>query len=98
VELFMMHDALKDVIATMVKQWELRLTAIHLVDSHLCCDPNKYLSALLLSLSTMLHLELPHINVLSKMDLLEQCAPPAAQRAADTVTGLRLFLPPFSPG
>jgi hypothetical protein len=26
---------------------------------------------LLLSLSTMLHLELPHINVLSKIDLIE---------------------------
>ena len=71
-----MHDALKEVIETMVKQWDLRLTAVHLVDSHLCSDPNKYLSALLLSLSTMLHLELPHINVLSKMDLLERCRPP----------------------
>ena len=29
------------------------------------------MSALLLSLSTMLHLELPHINVLSKIDLIE---------------------------
>jgi GPN-loop GTPase len=28
-------------------------------------------SALLLSLSTMLHMELPHINVLSKIDLIE---------------------------
>ncbi|KAI9102217.1 hypothetical protein K1719_023727 [Acacia pycnantha] len=34
-------------------------------------DPGKYISALLLSLSTMLHLELPHINVLSKIDLIE---------------------------
>lgn len=32
----------------------------------------RYLSALLLSLNTMLHLELPHINVLSKMDLVRQ--------------------------
>ncbi|CAO2039207.1 unnamed protein product, partial [Urochloa humidicola] len=31
----------------------------------------RYVSALLLSLSTMLHLELPHINVLSKIDLIE---------------------------
>ncbi|KAG8071021.1 hypothetical protein GUJ93_ZPchr0006g44769 [Zizania palustris] len=49
----------------------LRLTAVHLIDAHLCCDPGKYVSALLLSLSTMLHLELPHINVLSKIDLIE---------------------------
>lgn len=31
---------------------------------------HRYLSALLLSLSTMLHLELPQVNVLSKVDLV----------------------------
>ncbi|KAG4140493.1 hypothetical protein ERO13_D06G021400v2 [Gossypium hirsutum] len=41
------------------------------VDAHLCSDPAKYVSALILSLSTMLHLELPHINILSKIDLIE---------------------------
>ncbi|GIL83486.1 hypothetical protein Vretimale_11163 [Volvox reticuliferus] len=49
-----------------------RLVAVQLVDAHLCTDPSKYISALLLSLNTMLHLELPHINVLSKMDLVRQ--------------------------
>nr|GEX40043.1 GPN-loop GTPase 2 [Tanacetum cinerariifolium] len=53
------------------KKLDLRLTAIHLIDSHLCSDPGKYVSALLLTLSTMLHMELPHVNVLSKMDLIE---------------------------
>ncbi|CAN4122881.1 unnamed protein product [Withania somnifera] len=47
------------------------LLKVHLVDAHLCSDPGKYVSALLLSLSTMLHLELPHVNVLSKIDLIE---------------------------
>lgn len=49
----------------------MQLTAVHLVDAHLCSDPGKYVSALLLSLSTMIHLELPHVNVLSKIDLIE---------------------------
>ncbi len=40
---------------------------------HLLCINNpRYISALLLSLNTMLHLELPHINVLSKIDLVRQ--------------------------
>mmetsp|Transcript_27413 Transcript_27413/g.52206 ORF Transcript_27413/g.52206 Transcript_27413/m.52206 type:complete len:307 (-) Transcript_27413:283-1203(-) len=72
VELFMMHDSLKCVVQEMVNSWDYRLTAVHLVDSHLCTDPPKYLSALLLSLSTMLHLELPHINVMSKIDLIDR--------------------------
>ncbi|KAH9988176.1 hypothetical protein BJV77DRAFT_1061471 [Russula vinacea] len=49
-----------------------RLAAVHLCDSHLVADAAKYVSVLLLSLRAMLHLELPHINVLSKIDLLTQ--------------------------
>ncbi len=52
--------------------WYWQLTAVHLVDSHYCADPAKFISILCTSLSTMLHIELPHVNVLSKMDLLEQ--------------------------
>ncbi|KAG8451271.1 hypothetical protein GDO86_003483 [Hymenochirus boettgeri] len=48
------------------------LCAVHLVDSHYCTDPAKFISVLCTSLSTMLHVELPHVNVLSKMDLIEQ--------------------------
>ncbi|CAI0464553.1 unnamed protein product [Linum tenue] len=61
----------KNVIMKLIKKLNLRLTAVHLVDAHLCSDAAKYVSGLLLSLSTMLHLELPHINVLSKIDLIE---------------------------
>lgn len=71
VELFFLHANAKNVIEKLVKKLNLRLTAMHLVDAHLCSDPGKYVSALILSLSTMLHLELPHINVLSKIDLIE---------------------------
>ncbi|XP_073276603.1 GPN-loop GTPase QQT1 isoform X2 [Primulina huaijiensis] len=71
VELFFLHENAKRVIMKLVKNLNLRLTAVHLVDAHLCSDPGKYVSALLLSLSTMLHLELPHVNVFSKIDLIE---------------------------
>ncbi|KAK2354945.1 GPN-loop GTPase QQT1 [Trifolium repens] len=71
VELFFLHSNAKNVIMKLIKKLSLRLMAVHLVDAHLCSDPGKYISALLLSLSTMLHLELPHINVLSKIDLIE---------------------------
>lgn len=48
-----------------------QLAAVHLVDSHHCSDPTKFISVLLTSLSTMIHVELPHVNVLSKIDLVE---------------------------
>ncbi|KAM8997505.1 GPN-loop GTPase 2 [Ara ararauna] len=71
VELYTHHDALKNIFAQLVK-WNFRLAAVHLVDSHYCTDPGKFISVLCTSLSTMLHVELPHVNVLSKMDLIEQ--------------------------
>ncbi|KNA17340.1 hypothetical protein SOVF_080470 [Spinacia oleracea] len=71
VELFFLHSSAKAVIMKLIKKLNLRLTAVHLVDAHLCSDPGKYISALLLSLSTMLHMELPHVNVFSKIDLIE---------------------------
>ncbi|NXD94931.1 GPN2 GTPase, partial [Chaetorhynchus papuensis] len=71
VELYTHHESLKNVFGQLAK-WNFRLAAVHLVDSHYCTDPGKFISVLCTSLSTMLHVELPHVNVLSKMDLIEQ--------------------------
>ncbi|KAG6784445.1 hypothetical protein POTOM_010139 [Populus tomentosa] len=68
---FFLHSNVKNVIMKLTKKFNLRLTALNLVDAHLCSHPGKYVSALLLSISTVLHLELPRINVLSKIDLIE---------------------------
>merc|ERR1711988_1977332 len=49
---------------------DMRLVAVHLIDSTLCVDAYRYISAVLLSLSAMMQLELPHVNVLSKIDMV----------------------------
>jgi len=71
VELSTNHNSLKKIIEKLGKSG-FRLAAVHLCDSHYVTDAAKYVSVLLLSLRAMLHLELPHINVLSKIDLLTQ--------------------------
>uniref|UniRef100_A0A8C5P680 GPN-loop GTPase 2 n=1 Tax=Leptobrachium leishanense TaxID=445787 RepID=A0A8C5P680_9ANUR len=71
VELYTHHPALPSILRRL-GEWGLRLCAVHLVDSHYCTDPAKFISVLCTSLSTMLHVELPHVNILSKMDLIEQ--------------------------
>ena len=48
----------------------LQLAVVNLVDSIHCNNPSTFVSTLLTSLSTMVQLELPHVNVLSKIDLL----------------------------
>ena len=60
VELFNLHESLKNIIAIMQNEWHYRVVTVHLVDGHLCADPWKYVAALMLSLSTMLHLEALH--------------------------------------
>eukprot|EP00466_Bigelowiella_natans_P003485 jgi/Bigna1/38072/e_gw1.23.62.1 len=72
VELFTQHRACKKLAYVMTHDWNYRLCAVHLVDAHHCTDPNKYISVVLISLTTMLHLETPHVNFLSKCDLIEQ--------------------------
>ncbi|KAF8318694.1 hypothetical protein DL93DRAFT_324411 [Clavulina sp. PMI_390] len=71
VELSTNHDSLKHIIERLGKIG-FRLAAVHLCDAHYVTDASKYIAVLLLALRTMLHLGLPHINVLSKMDLIKQ--------------------------
>ncbi|RKP20594.1 hypothetical protein ROZALSC1DRAFT_27935 [Rozella allomycis CSF55] len=70
VELFTHITSMKGILGKLHKL-DLRLCAIQLCDSSYCMDHTKYISALLLCLKTMLHIELPMINVLSKIDLVE---------------------------
>ncbi|KAF9976623.1 GPN-loop GTPase 2 [Actinomortierella ambigua] len=70
VELYTHNDAMKRILDRLEKIG-YRMTCVHLVDSHYCTDAAKYISVLLVSLKTMLQLELPHVNVLSKIDLIE---------------------------
>ncbi|XP_064474534.1 GPN-loop GTPase 2-like [Ornithodoros turicata] len=71
VELYTHHNSVKNIMASLQKN-DFRITAVHLVDSHYCSDPSKFIAVLLTSLSTMLQIELPHVNILSKVDLIEK--------------------------
>jgi len=69
VELWTNHESLKRIVNRLVKQ-DYRLVVLHLSDAHYITEPAKFISVLLLALRAMLQMELPHVNVLSKMDLL----------------------------
>ena len=72
VELFTHNNAIKNIISRLEKECSVRLCAVHLVDSHYCADASKFVAVCLTSLTTMLQLELPHVNLLSKVDLIEK--------------------------
>ena len=71
VELYTHNDSVRNILKKLEK-FGTRLCAVHLVDSHYCSDPSKFISVCLTSLNTMLQIELPHVNVLSKVDLVEK--------------------------
>ncbi|KAI8618523.1 GPN-loop GTPase [Chytriomyces sp. MP71] len=70
VELYTHNNAMRNILQKLEKH-NFRLCIVHMVDAHLCTDASKYISTLLLSLKTMLHLSQPHVNVLSKVDLIQ---------------------------
>ena len=72
IELYTHSTCVQTMIQRLVKALDLRLTAVQLIDAHYCTDASKFLSAALLGTTTMLRLELPTVNVLSKVDLLTQ--------------------------
>jgi len=51
---------------------DFRVAGVYLLDAQFMVEPAKYLSGVLSCLSCMAALELPHINVLTKLDLIAQ--------------------------
>ncbi|KAG6976263.1 hypothetical protein JG688_00001554 [Phytophthora aleatoria] len=55
-----------------LKDWGFNICCVYLIDSLFVVDPTKFISGVLCSLSAMVQLELPHINVLTKCDLVDE--------------------------
>jgi len=70
-ELFTHCTCVKGMLESIVKSMDFRLCAVQLIDAHFCVEAEKFISAALLSTSTMIRLELPMVNILSKIDLLQ---------------------------
>jgi GPN-loop GTPase len=90
VELFTHHHSLRNIFFALQKlgyrvcehilesSWiltEWQLVVVNLIDSYALTLPSLYISTLLLSLRTMLQMDLTHINVLTKIDNLHKFPP-----------------------
>lgn len=71
VELYTHHSSMAGIF-TRLDKLGYHLVTVNLIDSHYCSEPTKFVSTLLLALNMMLQMGLPHVNVLSKADLLRQ--------------------------
>ena len=69
IELYTHMNVFKQ-LAELLTGWNFRVGGLFLLDSHFMVDGAKFLSGSMAALSVMVNLEIPHINVLSKIDLL----------------------------
>lgn len=61
-------------LVELLTSWNFRVASVFLIDSQFMIDGAKFLSGTMAALSVMVNMELPHVNVLSKMDLLSKSA------------------------
>lgn len=73
IELYTHVPIMKRIVEQMSSWGHLsRIASVFIVDATFVCDSPKFISGSLLSLSAMISLELPHVNVLSKCDLIDE--------------------------
>lgn len=70
VELFTHDNSLFKIFQKLTKK-DIRLCCVSLIDSYYITSPSQYVSVLLLSLRSMLQMNLPQVNVISKIDMLQ---------------------------
>ena len=71
IELYSHLPVMKN-LCTSLQNWGFSICGVYLLDSLFISDPMKFISGVLCSLSAMVQLELPHINVLTKCYLADE--------------------------
>ncbi len=70
VELYTHSTCVQSLLQKLTTKFRMKLAVVQLIDALYCTDVTKFISAAILGTTTMIRLELPTVNVLSKMDLL----------------------------
>lgn len=66
------HLPIMKILSHAMVSWGYRLVSVYLLDALFALEPAKFISGCMLSLSCMLQLELPHINVITKCDIADK--------------------------
>uniref|UniRef100_A0A8C4RBV5 GPN-loop GTPase 3 n=1 Tax=Eptatretus burgeri TaxID=7764 RepID=A0A8C4RBV5_EPTBU len=66
-----------------LQNWDFRICVVFLLDSQFMVESFKFLSGVLAALSAMVSLEVPQVNVMTKMDLLSPAAQKEVERFLD---------------
>ncbi|KAI9096421.1 GPN-loop GTPase [Phlyctochytrium arcticum] len=64
------HFPIMRTIVESLQRFNYRVCGVYLLDSQFVEDPSKFFAGVMSAMSAMIQLEIPHINVMSKMDLI----------------------------
>lgn len=73
VELYTHVPVMKQLVE-MLHKMDFRICGVFIIDSQFMIEASKFVSGMLTALSTMVNLEIPHVNIMSKLDLLSKKA------------------------
>ena len=73
IELYSHHSTFR-AIADQLQAWSWHVITVYILDAQFVTDGAKYIAGCLQCQAAMMNLELPHINILSKVDLVEDKA------------------------
>ncbi|KAI4494973.1 hypothetical protein M0804_001174 [Polistes exclamans] len=71
IELYTHMKVMRQLIK-MLQNMNFRICGVFIMDSQFMIDGSKFLSGTMAALSVMVNLEIPHVNILSKMDLISK--------------------------
>ncbi|XP_061589420.1 GPN-loop GTPase 3 [Cololabis saira] len=66
-----------------LQQWEFRVCGVFLVDTQFMVESFKFISGVIAALSAMVSLEIPQVNIMTKMDLLSPKAKKEIEKYLD---------------
>ncbi|XP_034458139.1 GPN-loop GTPase 3 isoform X2 [Hippoglossus hippoglossus] len=82
IELYTHLPVMKQLVEQL-QQWEFRVCGVFLVDSQFMVESFKFISGVMAALSAMVLLEIPQINIMTKMDLLSPKAKKEIEKYLD---------------
>ncbi|XP_039636074.1 GPN-loop GTPase 3 isoform X2 [Perca fluviatilis] len=82
IELYTHLPVMKQLVEQL-QQWEFRVCGVFLVDSQFMVESFKFISGVMVALSAMVSLEIPQINIMTKMDLLSPKAKKEIEKYLD---------------
>ena len=79
IELYTHIPVIRQLVDTL-QNWNFRICGVFLIDAQFMIEASKFVSGVLTALSTMVSLEISHVNVLTKLDLLSKKAKKELER------------------